>query len=145
MKKLVLVVSVILSAQAFACPDLSGSYLDKNNESVVLAQTGCESVAVLSRPLTHTLSLDNVFTLVQDDTDTRAFGRGAFEGVELVLEVKVEYKKDPGIPKILLPVRGVNRYSQTASGDLLEKSVIYNGSNFPLSTTKTTYRRNLNQ
>lgn len=141
MKKLVLMAGVLLSVSAFACPDLSGSYVDKNGESVILSQKGCEEVSVLSRPLTHTLILDNQYTVVQDDQDTRAFGRGAFQAQELVLEVKVEYKKDTGIPSIFLPVRAVNKYSQTASGDLLEKSTIYNASNGVLTNTKTTYRK----
>ena len=68
-------------------------------------------------------------------------GRGAFAGEELVLEVKVQYKKDPGIPSIFLPVMAVNKYSQTANGDLLEKSTIYNASNGVLTNTKATYRR----
>lgn len=141
MKKLVLLAAVLLSANTFACPDLSGSYIDKNGESIILSQKGCEEVSVLSRPLTHTLILDNQFTVVQDDKDVRAFGRGVFQGIELVLEVKVEYKKDPGIPSIFLPVRAVNKYSQTATGDLLEKSTIYNASNGVLTNTKATYRR----
>ena len=141
MKKLVLILGAILSAQAFACPDLSGSYQDKNGESVVLAQRGCEEVSVLSRPLTHTLLLDNIFTVVQDDNDVTAQGRGIFEGEILVLEVKVEYKKDPMIPKILLPVRGVNKYIKTPAGDLQELGTIYNWYNKVLTTTKTIYKR----
>jgi hypothetical protein len=145
MKKIILAMSVALSAQAYAaCPDLSGSYLDKNNESIILSQKGCEEVSVLSRPLTHTLTLDNEFTVVQDDEDVTALGRGVFEGIEMVLEVTIQYKKDPGIPKIFLPVRAVNRYSQTSNGDLYEKSTIYNYMNKVLTNTKTTYRRSLN-
>jgi hypothetical protein len=82
--------------------------------------------------------------LVQDDQDIKAFGRGTFIELEMVLEVKVEYKKDPGIPKIFLPVRAVNKYSHTAAGELLEKSTIYNYNNGVLSNTKTVYRRNPN-
>lgn len=141
MKKLILIAAGLLSVNAFACPDLTGSYIDKNGESIILSQKGCEEVSVLSRPLTHTLLLDNQFTVVQDDQEVRAMGRGAFAGEELVLEVKVQYKKDPGIPSIFLPVRAVNKYSQTASGDLLEKSTIYNASNGVLTNTKATYRR----
>lgn len=145
MKVLLAIITMTFTASVFACPDLSGSYLDRNGESVILSQKGCGEVAVLSRPLTHTLMLDNLFVVVQDDQDVKAMGRGAFAGMELVLEVKVEYKKDPGIPKILLPVRAVNKYSQTASGDLLEISKIYNPMNVVLANTKTTYRRQLNQ
>lgn len=141
MKKLVLIIGAMLSAQAFACPDLSGTYQDKNGESVVLAQKGCEEVSVLSRPLTHILLLDNVFTVVQDDNDVTAFGRGIFEGNILVLEAKVTYKRDPGIPKILLPVRAVNKYTSTATGDLQELGTIYNWYDKVLTTTKTIYKK----
>lgn len=72
MNKLILVIGAFFSVQAFACPDLSGTYQDKNGESLVLAQKGCEEVSVLSRPLTHTLLLDNIFTVIQDDNDVTA-------------------------------------------------------------------------
>ena len=133
--------SLIFSLNAFACPDLSGSYVDKNGESVILAQKSCDEVSILSRPLTHTLLLNNEFTVVQDDADVLAMGRGAFEVEELVLEVKVTYKKDLGIPGMFLPVRAVNKYTQTASGDLFEKSTIFNAKNGVLANTKTTYKK----
>ena len=141
MKNLIAASVVLFSLNAFACPDLSGSYVDKNGESVILSQRGCEQVSVLSRPLSHSLLLDNEFTTVQDDADVLAVGRGIFEASELVLEVKVTYKRDPGIPSIFLPVRAVNKYSQTANGDLFEKSTIYNAKNGVLTNTKTTYRK----
>ncbi len=141
MKNLFVVFGVLLSTQAFACPDLSGSYIDKNGESVILSQRGCEQVSVLSRPLSHSLILDNEYTVVQDDADVRAMGRGTFQAEELVLEVRVTYKRDPGIPSMFLPVRAVNKYTQTATGDLFEKSTIYNAKDGVLTNTKTTYKR----
>lgn len=141
MKKLVLVFGMFLSTQAFACPDLSGSYVDKNGESVILSQKGCEQVSVLSRPLSHSLLLDNEYTVVQDDADVRALGRGVFQDEELVLEVRVTYKKNPGIPGVFLPVRAVNKYTQTAAGDLFEKSTIYNARDGVLTNSKTTYKK----
>ena len=131
----------VKTATALNCPDLSGSYLDKSGESVVLSQKGCGEVSILSRPLSHTLTLNNEYTLVLDDQYNRAFGRGTFEAAEMVLEVKIEYKKDPGIPAMFLPVRAVNRYSHTDSGDLLEKSTIYNSSNKVITNTKTIYKK----
>ena len=110
MKKLILIVGAILSAQAFACPDLSGTYQDKNGESVVLAQRGCDEVSVLSRPLTHTLLLDNVFTVVQDDNDITAFGRGIFEG-EIMLYVNDTRHLEQLIEK-LRGVEGVEKVSR---------------------------------
>lgn len=141
MKNLILASMISISTTAFACPDLSGSYVDKSGESVILSQVGCEQVSVLSRPLSHSMLLDNQYTTVQDDADVLALGRGIFDAAELVLEVKVTYKRDTGIPSILLPVRAVNKYSQTALGDLLEKSTIYNARNGVLVNTKTTYKK----
>lgn len=137
----VLILGVILSTQAFACPDLSGTYEDKSGESVTLAQAGCGEVTIISRPLTHTLILNNEFTVVQDDNDVTAQGRGLFEGDTLSLEVKVAYKKDPIIPKIFLPVRGVNKYMQTPKGDLQELATIYNWYDKVLTITKTIYKK----
>lgn len=141
MKNIVLALGCLISSQTFACPDLSGSYVDKNGESIILSQKGCEQVSVLSRPLSHSLILDNEYTVVQDDADVRAMGRGVFQGDELVLEVKVTYKKDPGIPGMFLPVRAVNKYTQTTVGDLFEKSTIYNAKDGILTNTKTTYKK----
>lgn len=132
---------MMLTIQVFACPNLSGTYEDKSSESVVLIQNGCEEVSVLSRPLTHTLMLNNEFTVVQDDSDVIAYGRGVFEGEALSLEVKVTYKKDPMMPKFLLPVRGVSKYTQTAKGDLQELATIYNWYDKVLTITKTIYKK----
>ena len=141
MKQLMTLVLLTFSLSALACPDLSGTYEDRNQESIVLAQSGCSEVTILSRPINHTLILDNIFTVVQDDKDVTASGRGAFESDILVLEVKVIYKKNTGIPKILLPVRAVNKYVQTSAGDLEELAVIYNWYDKVLKTTKTIYKR----
>jgi hypothetical protein len=141
MKFLFTLVIISYSLNLFACPDLSGPYVDGNGESVVLSQKGCEQVSIISRPLSTTLILDNQFTVVQDDVDLIAQGRGIFQVEELVLEVKVTYKRDPGIPTIFLPVRAVNKYTQTATGDLFEKSTIYNSYNGVLTNTKTTYKK----
>ena len=141
MKNLILAFGLILSTQAFACPDLSGSYIDKNDESIILSQVGCEEVSILSKDISQSLLLNNEFTLVREDKDLQAFGRGTFQDLEMVVEVKILYKRDMGIPKILLPVKGVNKYSHTANGDLLEKSTIYNVYNGVLSNTKTTYKK----
>ncbi|MBC7428058.1 MAG: hypothetical protein H7336_05575 [Bacteriovorax sp.] len=141
MKNFLVLGLAVFSLNAFACPNLSGSYVDKNGESIILSQKECEQVSVLSRPMTHTLTLDNEFTVVQDDADVTAQGRGIFQAEELVLEVKVVYKRDPGIPAIFLPVRAVNKYSQTVTGDLLEKSTIFNGRDGVLTNTKTTYKK----
>lgn len=134
-------VLLTFSYNSFACPDLSGSFVDKNGESVILAQIGCDQVTVLSRPLSHTLILDNQFIVVQDDADVTALGRGIFQAKELVLEMKISYKRDPGIPTVFLPVRAINKYSLTSSGDLYEKSKVYNRNNSVLVNTKTTYKR----
>ncbi len=141
MKFYLLVSGFLLSFSAMACPDLSGSYLDSNEESVILAQKGCEEVTVLSRPLSHTLKLNNEYVLVREDMDTRAHGRGMFQDDILIIEVKVEYKRNPGIPRKLLPVRAVNRYTKNIEGSLIEMSSIYNDSNNVLANSKTIYRK----
>ncbi len=141
MKLAIILMILTFSFSAFACPDLTGTYEDRNEESVVIAQNGCSEVSILSRQLSHTLLLDNIFTVVQDDSDLTASGRGIFSGDVLILEAKVVYKKNPGIPKILLPVRAVSKYIQTPAGDLEELLVIYNWFDKVLKTTKTIYKR----
>jgi hypothetical protein len=141
LKSICLILGLVISADIYACPDLSGSYVDKKGESIILSQSECLEVTVLSRSINHTLTLDNQFTLIQDDEDIRAFGRGVFLLLELVLEAKVEYKKDQGIPPIFLPVRAINKYSKNPTGDLLEKSTIYNSTNGVLAITKTIYKK----
>lgn len=141
MKSFFLLCSCLFSLNALACPDLSGSYLDTNEESIVLSQKGCGEVTVLSRPFSHTLILNNEYVLVQEDADLKAFGRGIFQQEILVLEVRIEYKRSPGIPRILLPVRAVNKYSRTVEGNLMEVSTVFNDNNGVLTNTKTIYRQ----
>lgn len=141
MKGIITAVAALLSFNTWACPDLSGSYLDSNKESIVLTQRGCEELTVTSRPLSHTLLLNNEYVLVQEDVDVRAFGKGEFQQSVLVLEVKVEYKRNPGIPRMILPVRALNKYTQNTDGSLLESSTIFNDANTVLTSTKTLYRK----
>ena len=141
MKLAITLMILTFSLSALACPDLSGTYEDRNQESVVIALNGCSEVTILSRQLSHTLLLDNVFTVVEDNNDLTATGRGIFVDDILVLEARVSYKKNPGIPKILLPVRAVSKYIQTPTGDLEELLVIYNWFDKVLKTTKTIYKR----
>lgn len=141
MKFCLIIAGFLLSFNVMACPDLSGSYLDGNDESVILAQKSCDEVTVLSRPLSHTLKLNNEYVVVQDDVDTRAQGRGLFQEDILIIEIKIEYKRNPGIPRKFLPVRALNRYSKNGDGNLVELSSIYNDTNNVLTNTKTIYRK----
>ncbi|MBC7539283.1 MAG: hypothetical protein H7281_10710 [Bacteriovorax sp.] len=141
MKNLVLASSILFSLQAFACPNLTGSYFNSSKGSIVLDQVECTEISVESKDLNQKLILNNQFSVVQDDADLEAQGRGVFIGDVLVIEVKVKYKTVPPIPRILLPVRGVNNYSQMPDGNLLEISSIYNEMNGVLTSGKTIYKK----
>jgi hypothetical protein len=140
-KNLVLVSSILFSLQAFACPNLTGSYFSPSKGSIVLDQVECTKISVESKDLNQKLILNNQFSVVQEDADLVAQGRGVFIGEVLVIEVKVKYKTAPPIPRILLPIRAINNYTQMPDGNLLEISNIYNEMNGVLVSGKTIYNK----
>lgn len=141
MKMMTTIALFVFSAQVFACPNLTGTYMSPSKDRIILDQNDCLQIAVESKDLNQTLVLNNQYVVVLDDADVRAEGRGAFVGDVLALEVKVKYKIAPPLPRILLPVRAVNNYTQTVDGNLIEVSKIYNDTNGVLASTKTIYKK----
>jgi len=141
MKKITTMALLFFSAQIFACPNLTGTYVRPSKDKIILDQNDCLTIAVESKDLNQTLLLNNQYVIVLDDVDVLAEGRGAFIGDVLALEVKVKYKSAPPIPRILLPVRGVNNYTQMADGNLLEVSKIYNDTNGVITSGKMIYKK----
>lgn len=144
MKKISLLAFALLSTTAFACPDLTGSYVSPAKQRIVLDQTQCTDIAVASKDINQKLALNNQYVVVQEDSDIVAQGRGAFNGDILVLEVQVKYKVLPPLPRMLIPVRAVNKYTQLMDGNLQEVSTIYNDTNGVITSGKTIYKKQLN-
>ncbi|GEM_PF-724722 len=144
MKKISLLALALLSSTAFACPDLTGSYVSPSKQRIVLDQTQCTDIAVASKDINQKLALNNQYVVVQEDSDIVAQGRGAFNGDILVLEVQVKYKVLPPLPRMLIPVRAVNKYTQLMDGNLQEVSTIYNDTNGVITSGKTIYKKQLN-
>jgi len=143
-KKISLLAFALLSTTAFACPDLTGSYVSPAKQRIVLDQTQCTDIAVASKDINQKLALNNQYVVVQEDSDIVAQGRGAFNGDILVLEVQVKYKVLPPLPRMLIPVRAVNKYTQLMDGNLQEVSTIYNDTNGVITSGKTIYKKQLN-
>lgn len=141
MKNLSLLSSLLFSFSALACPDLTGSYVSPAKEKIVLDQTQCAEIAVQSKEINQKLTLNNQYVVVQEDTDMVAQGRGAFNGDVLVLEVQVKYKSLPPLPRMLIPVRALNKYTQMSDGNLQETSTIYNDTNGVITSGKTIYKK----
>jgi len=97
-----------------------------------------------SKDINQKLALNNQYVVVQEDSDIVAQGRGAFNGDILVLEVQVKYKVLPPLPRMLIPVRAVNKYTQLMDGNLQEVSTIYNDTNGVITSGKTIYKKQLN-
>lgn len=141
MKKIALLALALLATNAFACPDLTGSYVGPAKQRIVLDQTQCTDIAVTSKDINQKLALNNQYVVVQEDADMVAQGRGAFNGDILVLEVQVKYKVLPPLPRMLIPVRAVNKYTQLPDGNLQEHSTIYNDTNGVITAGKTLYKK----
>lgn len=144
MKNLVLVSSVFFTFSAMACPDLTGVYVGPAKQRIVLDQTQCTDISVASKDINQRLSLNNQYVVVQEDSGVQALGRGTFNDDILVLEVQVKYKVLPPLPKMIIPVRAVNKYVQMADGNLQEISTIYNETNGVITSGKTLYKKQLN-
>lgn len=141
MKKIAIISSVLFSINAFACPDLTGRYVGPAKAKIVLDQTQCSEIAVQSKDINQKLSLNNQYVVVQEDADVVAQGRGVFNDDVLVLEVQVKYKTLPPLPRVLIPVRALNKYIQMTDGNLQEISTIYNDTNGIITSGKTIYKK----
>lgn len=141
MKKWTLLTLALMTTKAFACPDLTGTYVSPAKQRIVLDQTQCTEIAVASKDINQKLTLNNQYVVVQEDADMVAQGRGTFNGDVLVLEVQVKYKILPPLPRMLIPVRAVNKYTQLPDGNLQELSTIYNDTNGVITSGKTLYKK----
>lgn len=131
----------LYSLQILACPDLSGTYISPSKESIKLEQVDCSEIAVESKDINQALVLNNQYVIVQEDAVMQALGRGSFIEDVLVLEVKIKYKSAPPVPRILLPVKGINKYTQMPDGNLLENTALYNEMNGVITSSKTIYKK----
>ncbi len=142
--KISLLALTLMASNAMACPDLTGTYVSPAKQRMVLDQTQCTDISVASKDINQKLALNNQYVVVQEDADMVASGRGVFNGDILVLEVQVKYKVLPPLPRMLIPVRAVNKYTQMMDGNLQEISTIYNDTNGVITSGKTLYKKQLN-
>jgi hypothetical protein len=94
MKTLIALSIFVFSFSTFACPDISGSFLDEDGETITIAQTKCESLNWSDSESTTKLIADNAERVVEQEGDNVAYGKARFTDKDFVLELRVVYGKN---------------------------------------------------
>lgn len=95
MKTIVTIGAFLISLQAFACPNISGTFKDEDGELITIVQTKCEKLEWIDEDPTTTsiLIADNVERAVEQEGENIAYGKARFTEKDFVLELRVVYAK----------------------------------------------------
>jgi hypothetical protein len=91
MKTIIAIIFSLVSLQALACPNISGTFKDEDDNSLIIVQTKCEQLKWSDSEGSTNLITDNVERVVEKDGDNIAYGQARFTNTDFVLELRVVY------------------------------------------------------
>lgn len=91
MMKILTLVLFLFSLNAWACPDLSGTFKDEDGNLITIVQKQCEQTVWSDAESSTTLIADNVERVVEQEGDNIAYGKARFTDLDFVLELRVVY------------------------------------------------------
>ena len=132
MKTILAIALLSLSFQLFACPNISGSFRDEDNNIITIAQTDCTQTIWSDGDGTTTLIADNVERVVEQDGKNIAYGKASFSNSDFILDLRVVYGSS--VPNDY-PTHFLTSYRIDKFNNLVEKIESVQG------TSYQTYRR----
>lgn len=95
MKTLLALAIFALALSAYACPDISGTFKDEDDEIVTIVQSKCEKLEWKDEDPTtaSTIIADNVERIVEQEGENTAYGKARFTEKNFILELRVVYGK----------------------------------------------------
>ncbi len=139
MKKVITFLSIFLSTQLFACPDISGSFFDADAEMVkTIMQNGCEATTWVDEEGTTTLIADGVERVLQQEGDMVAYAKVNFTATEFIIDIRMDWG---GHNDFDLPVRWITGYRIDKYNNLVERIVPFKADGSVLGTEYVTFRR----
>ena len=139
MKKLFILIASIFSFNAFACPDITGSFFDDDSESVrTITQEQCLSTTWSDIDGSTTLIADGVERVLQSEGSMTAYATVTFTATDFVIDIRMDYG---GSNEFDLPVRWITSYRIDKYNNLVEKIIPFKEDGTQLGTEYITFRR----
>ncbi len=91
MKSFITFVLCLFSLQLLACPNLTGTYKDEDDNLISITQINCEQTVWSDADSSKTLLADNIERVIQEEGKMKAFGKASFTTTDFVLDIRVDY------------------------------------------------------
>lgn len=118
MKTILAITLSLISLQVLACPNISGSFKDSDDNIITIDQTKCEQLLWGDSEGSTTLIADNVERVVEKEGDNVAYGKARFSNTDFVLELRVVYS---GNVPADFPTHFLTSYHVDKANNLVEK------------------------
>ena len=139
MKFLTAVAALAFSASALACPNITGSFYDSDEDLVkTITQVKCESTTWSDEESTTTLLADNVERVLETDGKMTAYATVSFTNDDLIIDIRMDWG---GSNEFDLPVRWITSYRIDKFNNLVEKIRPFKEDGSELGTDYVTFRR----
>lgn len=139
MKTLIISTFLLFSFNAFACPNLTGSFVDGDSELIkTITQKGCVSTTWTDEEGTTTLLADGVERVLESDDEMTAYAKVTFTKTDLVIDIRMDWG---GNNEYDLPVRWITSYRIDKSNNMVEKIMPFKQDGTQLGTEYVTFRR----
>lgn len=139
MKVFSFLVSLIISTNIYACPNLTGSFKDADSDSIrTISQNACLSTTWVDEDGSTTLIADNVERVLESEGDMTACAKVSFTKNDFIINIRMDYG---GHNDYDLPERWITSYRIDKFNNLVEKIQPIKADGTELDTEFITYRR----
>ena len=139
MKTLLVLTAMTFSLGAYACPNITGSFYDADEDlTKAITQDACISTTWSDGESTTTLIADNVERILESEGDMTAFAKVSFTNDNFVIDIRMDYG---GHNDYDLPVRWITSYRVDKFNNLVEKIQPFKEDGTELGTDYVTFRR----
>lgn len=139
MKFLFLITALLFSSNLFACPNITGSFMDADSESVrSISQIKCLSTTWVDEDGSTTLLADNVERILQSEGDMTAYAKVSFTKDDFIIDIRMDYG---GQNDYDLPERWLTSYRIDKNNNLVEKIRPFKADGSEEDTDYVTYKR----
>lgn len=139
MKNLFIFALTIFSLNAFACPNISGTFYDADEDMVRnITQEGCTQTTWSDESGENTLITDGVERILQKEGDMTAFAKVYYAQNSIVIDIRMDWGK---LKDMDLPARWHTSYKIDKNNNLFEKIVPFAADGTELATEYIIFKR----
>jgi hypothetical protein len=138
MKTLLVLASLTFSVSALACPNISGSFYDDENETTVtITQDKCVSTTWSDADGKVLMLADGVERVLEKEGDMTAYAKVSFTDEDFIVDIRMDYA---GHNDMDLPDQWITSYRIDKYNNLVEKIRPFKTDGTELSTDYKTLR-----